>query len=160
MPLRYFTNKKDAKSDVAREAVQWLIDNADLQVNSTGHVTKRAKTAQPKTATKYASEDGKSWGQKVNELLPILGLPSVVYEINPRDPTSAPDLYDGRARFPGTLLNGGEDVIVEGAWNVRGKKSAKDECARLAYEWMENLRKERVTATEARREPLDYKIEM
>ena len=92
-----------------------------------------------------AKDEGeKSWGQKVNELFPLLGFPNPVYRLEVVDPR-VPNVYSGGVLFEGV---GGTQGLVGEVWNVFGKKKAREECARGAWEFLEKVRRERVKGFE------------
>jgi len=65
-----FGNKKAAKSNAAREAVQFLIQEGHLEAN--GSLKKKKKKANlglAVTAERGQEEGEKSWGMKVNGML-------------------------------------------------------------------------------------------
>lgn len=164
LPHRFFRSKRDAKADVAREAVQWLMAAGHLAVNAAGHVTKRARVAQPAvapaaatvrsttststTTTTHDPDTNKSWGQRVNELYPALGFAGVVYDVRAQDAAAAPNMYVGCARLTGGWA-GDSVVCAELGTAVYGRKMAKERCAMKAWHWLQDLKQRRIAALES-----------
>ena len=87
------------------------------------------------------AEVEKSWGQRVNELYPQLGLCPPTYRIEPKDPVSAPALFSGAAYFEGNAVIEGPVGEVR---QVFGRKKAKEECAKGVWIFLDGLRRKRL----------------
>ncbi|MCJ1374063.1 hypothetical protein MMC20_005293, partial [Loxospora ochrophaea] len=109
-----FPNKKAAKTNAAREAVSWLIQQGHLEPDGSIKRKKLKMGAGPVTAGPVGEgkkvESGragggestgaeKSWAQKVNDYAPHLGLSPPKYDLTASSP-STPNLLSGGASFP------------------------------------------------------------
>ena len=85
---------------------------------------------------------GTSWAQKVNDIAPLLGLNTPQYILNAVN-ANAPNILSGYVCFPGSSGGLGEDARVGEVRNVFGKKNAKEEVARGAWEVLLDLAQQR-----------------
>ena len=137
-----FPSKKAAKTNAAMEAVNWLVEQGELNPDGTAKKRKKLKlgTAVKAQAPSTGGEGkGISFGQRVNDLYPILGLSAPEYRLRPSP--QAPNFHSGAAYFPR------DPLVVKGPVgeinNVFGKKNAREECAKGVLEFLERLVRER-----------------
>ncbi|KAI9777543.1 MAG: hypothetical protein M1839_008837 [Geoglossum umbratile] len=135
-----FPSKRAAKTNAAREAVEWLTANNFM--GPQGPPTKKKRKGG--SISQVAPESGMiveikrtaNFAQKVCELCPMIGLPPPEYRLLPD--TNFESMYSGAAFFKDPIIP--YEPIGE-VRNVYGKKKAKEEIAKgvLAFlkEWTE-----------------------
>ena len=152
-----FSTKKAARVNAAKQAVEYLISEGEL--NSDGSTKARKKIAAG-TAVRMEGKGLKvsrdlSYAQKVNgklkipvllwmlihvlDICPLLGLIPPQYKLTPVS-ALAPNMLSGYASFPGQP--GLPEEIGE-ARNVYGKRNAKEEVAEGLWKFLLELAKKR-----------------
>ncbi|KAL2059691.1 hypothetical protein ABVK25_000984 [Lepraria finkii] len=142
-----FPSKKAARSNCAREAVEHLI--SEEQLNPDGS-TKARKRAKPGTAGHIQDsglevKKGTSYTQKVQDICPLLGLTSPQYILAPAS-NLVPNILSGYASFPNQP---GMPKEIGEVRNIFGKKNAKEEVAKGVWEVLQALAQKRNVRMEA-----------
>ncbi|KAF2090921.1 hypothetical protein K490DRAFT_62252 [Saccharata proteae CBS 121410] len=146
---KFFRNKKDAKTNASREAVEWLRANGHMSDN--GSSKKKAKVSpgmgagstkvanspvpRPKSNSPLDHEKAEldrelTYTQQVVEYIPKLKLSQPEYRLTQDEEASG--FWSGAAYFQS---EGGIEVAIGKVSHVYGQKAAKNECAKrvLAY---------------------------
>ncbi|KAL9007076.1 MAG: hypothetical protein Q9188_000199 [Gyalolechia gomerana] len=147
-PTDPFPNKKAARTNAAKEAVQHLISIGELNSDGSAKARKKGKVGAggPTVRVEASGVEVKknaTYAARVNDLAPLLSFTAPVYRFQPTNP-SAPNLLSGAAYFTGDasyhpLL---KDAVGE-VRNVFGKKNAKEECAKGVWEVLREVARER-----------------
>ncbi|MCJ1266273.1 hypothetical protein MMC22_006156 [Lobaria immixta] len=137
----FFSSKKAARNNAAKEAMKYLIDQGHVNPDGSVKAKKKAKlgTAVKVEGKKLEVNRDTTYAQRVNELCPLLGVNTPTYRLSAESP-SAPNHLSGAAYFSG------EPRLPEKYGEVRnvyGKKAAKEEVARGVWEALEELAAER-----------------
>ncbi|OCK84527.1 hypothetical protein K432DRAFT_288747 [Lepidopterella palustris CBS 459.81] len=136
-----FANKKGARFNAAREAVEWL--RAEGFFPESGPVRKKkANGNNPGSSTSGEGKidtTGGSYAQKVAALALTLGLLTPEWRFAPPDPR-APGFCTVAAYFPHSPNHAGPIGEVR---HVFGKKAAKEECAKKVLTYLKDLERER-----------------
>lgn len=150
---RSFAGKKQARAAAAADAVRFLIAEGKLDAEGSTFARKKAKLSAGIMGHKFdpAEQSFKlgtesTYGQKVSDLAPLLGLSTPQYHLTPES-LNAPNLLSGYATFTNSSHLPGQIGRVR---NVFGKKGAKEAVAKEVWTVMLGLAKERgVTVEEA-----------
>lgn len=133
-----FSNKKDAKKYAAKLAVEWLINN---QYMPSIDQVKSAKPATVASVGKTITVLGEqSWSKKVRDLAEELGYPPPRYDITQNPAMDS--MYSGYAYFHDTTTTEGKYGEFS---NIFGRKSAKEQCAKDLYEFLEKVKEQRLS---------------
>lgn len=136
-PTTFFASKKAAKTHAARLAITHLVATQHLHPDgSIKRPSVNPSRAAAATLSVNKSGAGRSYGERVNELFPVLGFSTPVYELRAVDEL-APNVYSGGARLTGVK------GLVGEVRHVFGKKRAKEECSKGLWEFLEGVRRER-----------------
>ncbi|KAL9041972.1 MAG: hypothetical protein Q9180_000920 [Flavoplaca navasiana] len=146
-PTTPFSNKKAARNNAAKAAVQHLISIGELNADGSCKAKKKVKLGAGPTVKVEAKgievKKDASYANRVNDLAPLLSLTTPVYRFTPTS-AAAPNMFSGAAYFTGDALHypslKGEVGEVR---NVYGKKNAKEECARGVWEALKGVARER-----------------
>lgn len=84
-------------------------------------------------------ESAQSWGQRVNALYPLLGLPTPEYRLQLDE--GSINFYSGAAYFSGVVDAEGPVGEVR---HVVGRRRAREECAKGVWFFLEGLRRRRL----------------
>ncbi|KAI9771174.1 MAG: hypothetical protein M1840_002525 [Geoglossum simile] len=129
-----FSNKKAAKTNAAREAVQWLTENNSMGPQGPARKKRKSGAVMPESGTTVEINRVTNFTQKVNALCPKFGLSPPEYRLS-SDPRSE-SMYSGAAYFNDPIL---PSEPIGDVRNVYGKKKAKEEISKavLAFlkEW-------------------------
>ena len=152
-----FPSKKAARTNAAKEAVEYLIDKGELNHDGSTKARKKIKMGAAIRLKGRGLEVKKdtTYAQKVNgrclsigcsfrslissDLCPLLGLTAPHYHLGPES-ALAPNMLSGYASFPNAPDMPPEIGEVR---NVFGKKKAKEELAKEVWHVLEALAAER-----------------
>ena len=153
-PTTSFPSKKQAQRHAAAAAVQFLISEGRLASDGSTLARKAPKSVSSnggssvrfRTPTRH--ENGPAievvkeatYAQRINDLAPMLGLSTPVYQLHPES-TNAPNILSGYVSFP----NSSRDLParVGEVRHVFGKKAAKEQVAKGAWEVLVKLAEKR-----------------
>ncbi|PVH98382.1 hypothetical protein DM02DRAFT_643637 [Periconia macrospinosa] len=155
----YFSNKKAARQQAARCAVEYF-QTAGLwpeTYTDAGGIKKRKATSNnnssnnnnssgsdsttpiPLNPDAAASPGGSSYAQRVAQLAITLGLPTPQYNFS--SVPEAPGLLTASCVFKNSAHAGPIGEVR----HIRGRKKAKEECARLTLEYLIGVKEQRMT---------------
>ncbi|KAL8657793.1 MAG: hypothetical protein Q9226_001578 [Calogaya cf. arnoldii] len=142
-----FRNKKAARNNAAKAAVQYLISLGELNPDGSCKAKKKVKLGAGPTVKVEAKgievKKDASYANRVNDLAPLLSLTCPTYRFTVTS-AAAPNMFSGAAYFTGDALH---LLSLQGAIgevrNVYGKKNAKEECARGVWEVLKGVARER-----------------
>ncbi|KAL8853611.1 MAG: hypothetical protein Q9221_001597 [Calogaya cf. arnoldii] len=142
-----FSNKKAARNNAAKAAVQYLISLGELNPDGSCKAKKKVKLGGGPTVKVEAKgievKKDASYANRVNDLAPLLSLTCPTYRFTVTS-AAAPNMFSGAAYFTGDALH---HPSLKGAIgevrNVYGKKNAKEECARGVWEVLKGVARER-----------------
>lgn len=136
-----FPNKKAARVNAAREAMEFLITAGLTEPDGSLKTKKKAKLGAAVRIEKdrLGVKKDTTFAQRVNDICPILGLSAPEYRITPLS-ADAPNIVSGAAYFRSEPLFPKPLGEVR---NVYGKKNAKEECAKGVWMTLSELAKKR-----------------
>ena len=144
-PTQTFLGKKLARRSAAAAAVQFLISEGNLNPDGSTTARKKVKLGGGRSV-KFQAEGnslevpkGSTYAQNVNDIAPMLGLNTPVYHLKPES-MDAPNILSGYINFPNS-----PDLPsrVGEVRNLFGKKAAKEEAAKGAWEALLDLAEKR-----------------
>lgn len=156
-PTISFPSKKQAQRHAAAAAVQFLVSEGRLASDGSTLARKAPKSVSSngggsgssvRFRTPAGHEDGTAievvkeatYAQRINDIAPMLGLSTPVYQLHPES-INAPNILSGYVSFP----NSSRDLPAR-VGEVRhcfGKKAAKEQVAKGAWEILVKLAEKR-----------------